>query len=36
MDPYNKEVYLMISQFNGLIGNKVEERRFQDIYNLFN
>ncbi|WP_195954707.1 response regulator [Clostridium tertium] len=35
MDPYNKEVYLMISQFNGLIGNKVEERRFQDIYNLF-
>ncbi|GAA0822817.1 response regulator [Clostridium tertium] len=36
MDPYNKEVYLMISQFNGLIGNKVEERRFQDIYKLFN
>ena len=36
IDPYNKEVYLMISQFNGLIGNKVEERRFQDIYNLFN
>ncbi|MCR1952770.1 MULTISPECIES: response regulator [unclassified Clostridium] len=36
MDPYNKEVYLMISKFNGLIGNKVEEQRFKDIYELFN
>lgn len=36
IDPYNKEVYLLISKFNELIGNKVEEQRFQNIYKLFN
>lgn len=35
-DPYNKEVYLLISRLNGLIGNKVEEQRFREIYKLFN
>lgn len=35
LDPYNKEIYLLISKVNDLIGNKVEANRFREIYKLF-
>ncbi|KLE16777.1 response regulator [Clostridium sp. C8] len=36
INPYNKEIYLLISEVNKLTGNIEEEKRFKDIYKLFN
>ena len=34
-DPYNKEVYLLISKVNKILGNEEEAKRFEKIYKLF-
>ncbi|WP_411169072.1 response regulator [Clostridium sp. MB05] len=36
IDPYNKEIYLLISEVNELAGNIEEANRFKEIYKLFN
>ncbi len=36
IDPYNKEIYLLISKVNELAGNIEEANRFKEIYKLFN
>ena len=36
IDPYNKEIYLLISKLNELTGNLEEANRFNEIYKLFN
>lgn len=35
INPYNKEIYLLISEVNKLTGNIEEEKRFKNIYKLF-
>lgn len=35
LDPYNKEVYLLISKVNKILGNEEEAKRFEKIYKLF-
>lgn len=35
IDPYNKEIYLLISKVNEVLGNKEEAIRFEKIYRLF-
>ena len=34
-DPYNKEIYLLISKVNEILGNREEALRFKKIYELF-
>lgn len=34
-NPYNKEIYLLISKVNEILGNKEEAIRFEKIYKLF-
>ena len=34
-DPYNKDVYLLISEVNKILGNTEEAIRFEKIYELF-
>ncbi len=34
-DPYNKEVYLLISKVNKILGKEEEAERFEKIYKLF-
>lgn len=34
-DPYNKDVYLLISEVNKILGNTEEAIRFENIYELF-
>ena len=36
IDPYNKEIYLLISKLNELTGNLEEANRFNEMYKLFN
>lgn len=35
MNPYDKEIYLLISEVNRIIGNIDEAIRFEKIYNIF-
>ncbi len=35
IDPYNKEVYLLLSKVNEILGNKEEAVRFEKIYSIF-
>ena len=35
IDPYNKEVYLLLSKVNEILGNKEEAIRFKKIYSIF-
>ncbi|MFU7516502.1 response regulator [Clostridium sp. HCS.1] len=35
IDPYNKEIYLLISKVNKILGKEEEAERFEKIYKLF-
>ena len=35
INPYNKDIYLLISKVNGILGNEEEMIRFKKIYNIF-